>query len=197
MLGTHNSMSYLPIVNWWQRWQSRWCRCQVRSIKEQYANGVRFFDIRVRWIDEECHFVHNRIDFGKVNKSVFEFLNAQEDKVYIRFILDERKDPKNENYTHLYCLFIKDILSDYPNIIPYEILTYWDWKDHKKEIYDGNPSKCSIKNVEEMHASVCNNLIDYIIYGTKECRPKMNTNNAIGYYKAVMCKEKVLLVDNI
>lgn len=201
MLGSHNSMSYLPIVNWWQRWQKRWCCCQSKTIEEQYALGVRFFDIRLRFIDRTWHFVHNKIDFGPVNYNIFRLLDGQGEPVYIRFILDERKKPKDTvKYVHRYYIFIADILSNYTNIIPYEVLTYWDWKDHKEEMcnrFNIQKVQCSIETLEEMHAGVCNNIVDYILYGTKECRPHMSDVWLNRYSNALNGSNKVLLVDHI
>lgn len=197
MIGSHNSMSYLPIVNWWQKWQKRWCCCQSKTIQEQYNAGIRFFDIRVKFIDNYWHFVHNKVDFGVIDTLVFDFLNRQSEPVYIRFILDERSNPKDSNYTKKYYIFIASLLSNYTNIIPYEILTAWDWKNHIDIIYDNNPPKCKIKYMEEMHASVSNNLVDYILYGTKICRPLMSPEEVIKYNSALQEENKVLLLDFI
>lgn len=197
MLGSHNSMSYLPIVNWWQRWQKHWCCCQSKTIKEQLAAGVRFFDIRVRFIDNTWHFVHNKIDFGPVNYNIFRLLNGQGEPVYIRFILDERKKPANSDYyIYLYTHYMAYILSTYENIVPYEVLSYWNWKDYKDDI-GGTPNQtnCRIKSLEEMHASVSNSLLDYILHGTRVCRPTVTADNLGTYASALVSKGKVLLMD--
>lgn len=195
MIGSHNTMSYLPIVNWWQRWQKRWCCCQSKNIEEQYALGVRFFDIRVRYINNAWHFVHNKIDFDKVDYNVFQFLSDQKELSYIRFILDERKEPKDKaNYIERYYFFIYYIVSNYNNICIHEARTFWDWKNHRKKSFG---SISPIKAIEEMHSSVCNNLIDFIIYGTKECRPNMSPIELSTYNTALNNLNEVLLVDNI
>ena len=71
MLGSHNSMSYLPAVKWWQRWQKRWYRCQNHTIEEQIKLGARYFDIRLKLINGQWHFVHNKIDFGLEDENVY------------------------------------------------------------------------------------------------------------------------------
>lgn len=84
MLGSHNSMSYLPAVKWWQRWQKRWYRCQNHTIEEQIKLGARYFDIRLKLINGQWHFVHNKIDFGLEDENVYLMLST--DKAYVRFI---------------------------------------------------------------------------------------------------------------
>lgn len=48
MIGSHNSYTYLKAVNKsiFNKFTKYW-RCQYKTIQEQYAVGVRFFDIRV------------------------------------------------------------------------------------------------------------------------------------------------------
>lgn len=49
MLGSHNSYTHLKAVNKdiFNKFTKYW-RCQYKTIQEQYAVGVRFFDVRVR-----------------------------------------------------------------------------------------------------------------------------------------------------
>lgn len=49
MLGTHNSLSYLPVKQWWLKPFFWVARCQSLDIEQQYEMGVRYFDIRVRF----------------------------------------------------------------------------------------------------------------------------------------------------
>ena len=49
MVGTHNSMTYLRAVS--PLWEaiSCWWRCQDKTLDEQIAAGVRWFDIRIAY----------------------------------------------------------------------------------------------------------------------------------------------------
>ena len=41
MIGSHNSMSYLPPKNLWGKMTRPWNKCQNQNIREQYEAGVR------------------------------------------------------------------------------------------------------------------------------------------------------------
>lgn len=66
MIGSHNSMSYLPPKHWFWRLFTPFWRCQNKTIEEQIKAGVEFFDIRVVW-DRKLHcwqFAHGLVQFG-------------------------------------------------------------------------------------------------------------------------------------
>ena len=42
--GSHNTMTYLPIKNWWLFPGLLTARCQNNNIGEQFKNGARVFD---------------------------------------------------------------------------------------------------------------------------------------------------------
>ena len=47
MIGSHNTMTYLKPHKWWMKLINFTSKCQSKDIEEQYAAGVRYFDIRV------------------------------------------------------------------------------------------------------------------------------------------------------
>lgn len=48
MLGSHNSFTYLKATNtFYGQFPIVW-RCQYKTIQEQYKDGIRFFDVRVK-----------------------------------------------------------------------------------------------------------------------------------------------------
>lgn len=47
MLGSHNTMTGLEPQKWWMRLINFTSKCQDKTPEEQYAAGVRYFDIRV------------------------------------------------------------------------------------------------------------------------------------------------------
>ncbi|WP_455669609.1 hypothetical protein [Phocaeicola sp.] len=85
-LGTHNSMTYLS-PNKEKPWMLlAWplAKCQDLTYQQQYAFGVRAFDLRVRF-NEETHtlvFAHGIVDFsGVYPKEVLDFLEEKADCV--------------------------------------------------------------------------------------------------------------------
>lgn len=185
MLGSHNSMSYLPAVKWWQRWQKRWYRCQNHTIEEQIKLGARYFDIRLKLIDGQWHFVHNKIDFGLEDENVYLMLSTN--KAYVRFIYDVR-NKNSEHDAFKFLNHINDIENRFPYINIDSVITYWDWKEHYK------PSMW----VKELHSGVSSTILDYIIHGTKKCyalvdRFKIDENHMFLNDE----ENKVLLMDYI
>lgn len=66
MIGSHNSMTYLSATSRLWNLLSPWWRCQERTLADQIADGVRWFDLRVtfdaatgRW-----HWAHGHVDLG-------------------------------------------------------------------------------------------------------------------------------------
>lgn len=97
MIGSHNSMSYLPPKNLWGKITRLWNKCQDKTITEQYNNGVDYFDIRINFYnDDEWHFVHNKVDYGVVNDNIWKYIGKN--KIPIRVIYDQRSKPKDASY---------------------------------------------------------------------------------------------------
>lgn len=91
ILGSHNSLSYLPLKHWWQFYTIPWARCQTLTLEEQYNKGVRVFDIRLRF-DKNGNvlFCHNTTIFKYTMDEFIHTLEKFKDVVYIRFVLDMR-----------------------------------------------------------------------------------------------------------
>ena len=48
IIGSYNSMSYLQPANKWLKYINKWfIRYQEKTIEQQYAEGIRLFDIRL------------------------------------------------------------------------------------------------------------------------------------------------------
>lgn len=179
MLGSHNSMSYLKPIHWWQRWQRPWYRCQEINLVQQYKQGARYFDIRVNLINDCWHYVHNKIDFGYAGyfnelDSLIELAERENQKIYLRIILDRRKAPKTvdeqknlvNKFQHL-ITWLQNAYKIYNVICIDEAIVYWNWK----RIYK-NPLH---PEVYEYHNSVINknNLLKYLL-GNKHFAKKRN-----------------------
>ena len=69
MIGSHNSMTYLPPKNPIFRLFTPFFRCQNMSLIEQIEEGVRFFDIRVAWSKRQKRwvFAHGIVTLGGRN----------------------------------------------------------------------------------------------------------------------------------
>lgn len=50
--GSHNTMSYLPVRQWWLRPFRAWGRCQRLNLRDQWKAGVRHFDLRIKFDDD-------------------------------------------------------------------------------------------------------------------------------------------------
>lgn len=58
-LGSHNSLTYLPVKQWYLK-PFKWvAKCQSKTIDEQFCDyGVRLFDIRVKFNNGEPVVAH-------------------------------------------------------------------------------------------------------------------------------------------
>jgi hypothetical protein len=86
ILATHNSLSSYCPKKWWMTLLNPFAKCQSLSIEEQYAKGVRMFDIRVRphtW--EAAHgLVTYDVDVDKMLAWLEERAQAEHTTIYIR-----------------------------------------------------------------------------------------------------------------
>lgn len=155
MLGSHNSLSYLPTKGW-RKILTPWVRCQSLTIEEQYEKGVRYFDLRVKIVDGKgwC-FCHNNAIFSTVmeHKEIIDFLS--EKKANVRIMLDVRKTPdESEGYKNTFFDFVDWMKENGVKVD--SVIVYWEWKG-----YGTN----SIKQ-HEYHTSVSAPWYKYIL-GTK------------------------------
>jgi hypothetical protein len=122
IIGSYNSMSYLQPANKWLKYINKWfIRYQEKTIEQQYAEGIRLFDIRL-FVNKygklcfKCRFVEYII-FSLYG--VFNFLNKQGD-CYVRLTLEETLvDAGSNNIKNVEEKFIwacKLLPEIYPNI---------------------------------------------------------------------------------
>lgn len=188
MLGSHNTLSYLPPVNLWGKMTKPWGKCQDKNIEEQYNSGVRYFDIRVRQIRNVWHIVHNKIDYGNMwlekHQAIFKYIG--EKQVPIRLIYDQRTTPKMyEEYERGCFLGLIAELKKRFNIVIDSAITYWDWREYINE------SMCFIM---EHHASVYAKWYEYIL-GTKRFAKKHNNKYIAVHMREKLSETDVLLMD--
>lgn len=95
---SHNTFSYARPLQWWLRPLAFVARCQSKTLEEQYAAGVRIFDIRLRkdengeWVIAHNAFIYAK-GLGEVH-SVLGRLNdavkEQGERVYVRVLHEVR-----------------------------------------------------------------------------------------------------------
>ena len=142
MLGSHNSLSYLPCKRWWMYLINWIAKCQSKTLSEQFHDGVRHFDIRLKWDDKEGWVIaHGLIEYKGNIRRVLETLDSLADyydeKLYVRFLLEYNKRPDDEA-TKIIKLrnFVRYARGEYSNIMYHLIETKWDEK--VIEIYYNN-----------------------------------------------------------
>lgn len=175
MLGSHNSFSYLPVTKWWMHLLSPWHRCQDNTVFHQLESGIRYLDIRVRFINGKPVFVHNHITY----RSCFSFMENMEliawfiqkhsiAPVFYRLVLDIRKKPKNpEFHLLLFKTLVKTLQEcSFSNVLKLDdARVFWDW---------GNPLVSSQFLMQEFHSSVSSTWWQYLL-GTKWFAYKYNS----------------------
>lgn len=146
MIGSHNSATYLKEKSWWMTILRPWTRCQTKTLREQYNSGIRYFDFRIKIFDTEFGYkatiCHNNVLY---EKSLFEALcDIDHNDVYIRLILDYRKEPENaERLSELFKSIINFIHDHYDLKID-NAITFWNWKEYIPSSF----------NIQEDHYSV-------------------------------------------
>lgn len=127
-LGSHNSFSYLPIKKWYMKWTRPWARCQTKTIADQLAEGVRHFDMRVRFNkDGSVRLVHNSIEFKAYNlEDSLHLIN--EYGCHMRLALDIRSKvgPVQER---MFFEYVKRIQKNYPQIKLHVQIAARGWTD--------------------------------------------------------------------
>ena len=94
MLGSHNSLTYLPCRKWWMYLINQTAKCQNKTLSEQFHDGVRYFDIRLKWDRKEGWVIaHGLIEYKGdikykeidkiIEKKMLELKNNQ---IYIEYM---------------------------------------------------------------------------------------------------------------
>lgn len=159
IIGSHNSMTYLPVKQWYFKPFFWTARCQSISLWEQYLVGARLFDIRVRFTKNgDLTFAHGPIEFKGDVLEALEDLNslAQNDKVYVRVILESNFPMKDqfiqeEHFTY----FCDDIVQNYSNLIFFGGNRKYDWKvvynfDVEEPILDDKYSSTTGTKIDDL-----------------------------------------------
>lgn len=102
IIGTHNSMTYLRPQKWYGWFMIPFARCQRKTIEEQWHDGARCFDLRVKFDrNGNSHFAHGLYDCSDyftltdAINTIEQLRYYSKEDVYVRLILE---DTKAENY---------------------------------------------------------------------------------------------------
>lgn len=132
MLGSHNSLTYLPCRKWWMYLINWAAKCQSKTLGQQYHDGVRYFDIRVRFDKNDKPVIaHGLVEYKGIAENyvivINEFAKHYKDKVYVRFVLEFNKEPDNWLVQcNLFKRFVANLRDEYTNIIYDYSMTKWD-----------------------------------------------------------------------
>ena len=115
IIGTHDSITAHPPRKWWMKLGKWIAVTQSKTIYQQYADGIRCFDLRVRldkndkWV--MCHGLY------EVELNIYDVLNwfkgnAEWDRnnIYIRIVLEDKKhcDKEAERFAK-FCEWCDDL----------------------------------------------------------------------------------------
>lgn len=95
MLGSHNSFTYLPPKNWWRIIFAPWAKCQSKDIAQQVRSGVRYFDIRCRYVNGEFYVSHGPYIVNLKVRDAIALIDSSANCNIYRLILEYNKQPKN------------------------------------------------------------------------------------------------------
>ncbi len=115
VLGSHNTMSYLPPAKWWQHILRPFYRCQVKTLEQQIESGVTYFDLRIRegkpnqWV-----FAHGCVTFkGCSLREAINIISNRVPNATIRLIYEGKA---NDVITSTFKTACHNIEQTYPNI---------------------------------------------------------------------------------
>lgn len=129
MIGSHNSFSYCRPLKWWMIIFSPWSKCQSKTVYKQIDSGVRFFDIRCKWIESKSSFyiAHGSYITDMPVLVALDILRAEGKNIHYRLVLEYNKRPKGgkkilDNFVKLisYAQSINEIILE-------KAILKWDW----------------------------------------------------------------------
>ena len=159
ILGSHNSWSYLTPKKWWAKLISFTAKCQSLNIIQQYNQGVRCFDLRIRFVNNKLVIVHGFIEYKYSYEDLLkdlEYLNSKKD-CCIRLIHDIRtKKQFLKSSTEKFVLTCYKFELNFKNIKFFGGMNFYNnLKDYNFNNYiscDGKyASACSPKFIDDLY----------------------------------------------
>lgn len=106
IIGTHNSMTYLRPQKWYGWFMIPFARCQSKTIEEQWYDGARCFDLRIRFTKQgEPYFAHglyectHKANPAHVLEDLYKLMLRDNEQAVVRLILE---DPDKQNHNVYY-----------------------------------------------------------------------------------------------
>lgn len=106
IIGTHNSMTYLRPQKWYGWFMIPFARCQNKTIEQQWNDGARCFDLRIRFTKQgEPYFAHglyectHKANPAHVLEDLYKLMIRDNEQAFVRLILE---DPDKQNYNVYY-----------------------------------------------------------------------------------------------
>mgnify|MGYP000455399233 FL=1 len=106
IIGTHNSMTYLQPHKWYGWFMIPFARCQRKTIEQQWNDGARCFDLRIRFTRQgEPYFAHglyectHKVKFIDVLVQLYRLSFRNNQRAFVRLILE---DPDKQNHNVVY-----------------------------------------------------------------------------------------------
>lgn len=117
IIGTHNSMTYLRPQKWYGWFMIPFARCQRKTIEEQWHDGARCFDLRIRFTKQgEPYFAHglyectHEVGPFDVLKLLCKLIRHYNQPGFVRLILE---DPDKQNHNVFYFKQFCDVSRQY------------------------------------------------------------------------------------
>ncbi len=114
---SHNSFTYLSPRQWWLKPFAIFAKCQSLDFKQQYAAGVRCYDVRIRfddfWRPIVCHgIVEYQFPKGEnINTALAWLADVSAKDVQIAFRLEERRDDGTDFQEQRMVEFVKRVIA--------------------------------------------------------------------------------------
>ena len=106
IIGTHNSMTYLRPAHWYGWFMIPFARCQRKTIEQQWHDGARCFDLRIRFTKQgEPYFAHglyectHKANPAHVLEDLYKLMLRDNEQAVVRLILE---DPDKQNHNVYY-----------------------------------------------------------------------------------------------
>ena len=131
MLGSHNSLTYLPCRKWWMYLINWAAKCQSKTLNTQFHDGAKYFDFRVMFKDGKPVIAQGLIEYkGNIDHMVANlnyFAEYFGETIYLRFVLEYNKIPEDfaSQMASLVDL-VRYYRGKYPNITYTYVMSKWN-----------------------------------------------------------------------
>lgn len=101
IIGTHDSITAHPPRKWWMKLGKVIAVTQDKTIWQQYSDGIRCFDLRIRLLKDNtwtlCHGLYEvKLDVYNLIYWLKEKAELMNENIYIRIVLEDKKHSDKE-----------------------------------------------------------------------------------------------------